>query len=238
MVYEDKDIQLAFEQSSEQIESFFKKIGNEYNLTEKQIILLINSTKDFIFFLKMNKNERIELEKQYNKEVRDKTLDQFKRLSKFYSENQDLVDYIAPMREKTRFHKLFKYRIKALKNSVKANKKIRAGENKILIFAMETLFFSLEDFDIKRTQQLDIVYKLFKEFNFDDYGTEYHSKKFDFGEYEQKGRIRKQFQAPILANRMDYDELFEKLTSQKREYLKTSKGKEWRDFTYGRRKPE
>ena len=67
----------------------------------------------------MDKTERIEAEIQFNEENRSKIKDKLTRLKKFYSVNKDLVDEIAPSREKERFHKIIKRKIKSLEKNLK-----------------------------------------------------------------------------------------------------------------------
>ena len=130
----------------------------------------------------MDKTERIEAEIQFNEENRSKIKDKLTRLKKFYSANQDLVDEIAPSREKERFHKIIQHKINSLEKDLEFDSKSRAGENKGVVFALRDLIYCLEDFDFPRTKQIDIVYDLFKEFNFDDYGKETHTKEILIGE--------------------------------------------------------
>lgn len=234
MFPEDKDLQLAFENSREQIESFFNGLKSEYNLTEKQKKKLVISVKDLIYFLKLNKSDRVEIEIEFNKESRDENIDKYKRLNKFYTENKDLVDYIAPITEKSRFHKLFKYKIEMLEKSIKDSKKTRSGENKIIVYELQYLFFNLEKFNISRTKQLDIVYKLFKEFKFDDFGA---STLPNFNEREYKERIRKHFQTPILKDLLEEELINKHKKPALEKFRKTPKYREMVDIIFGRRPP-
>ena len=176
MVYSDEEILKSFEQSKDKVISLFNRISNDHGFTNDQTDTLVNSVKHLIYFLKMDKTERLDAEIQYNKENRSKIKDRLKRLKKFYSANHDLVDEIAPSREKERFHKIIQHKIDSLEESLKFDSKSRAGENKGVVFALRDLIYCLEDFDFPRTKQIDIVYELFKEFDFDDYGKETHTK--------------------------------------------------------------
>ncbi len=74
---------------------------------------------------------------------------------------------------------------------------------------------------------------MFKEFDFDDYGKEYHTKDTIIGELEQKERIRKHFQAKIL---QEYEQFisFKKYMDENRERIfNTPESKEARDLIFG-----
>jgi hypothetical protein len=55
---------------------------------------------------------------------------------------------------------------------------------------------------------VDIVYRLFVEYDLDDYGQEYSTKDEVIGEKEQKERIRIHFQQKAVKERKKYSELF------------------------------
>jgi|TARA_B100000959_G_scaffold203475_1_gene213109 uncharacterized protein YihD (DUF1040 family) len=233
MVYSDKEILDSFEQYKDELLSFFNRISKEYGFNKKQTKILFDSVKHLVYFLKMDKTERIEAEIQFNEENRSKIKDKLTRLKKFYSANKDLVDEIAPSREKERFHNIIKRKIKSLEKNLKIESKERAGSNKAVIFELRELFYRLDDFEFPRTKQIDLVYELFKEFDFDDYGKEYHTKDTIIGELEQKERIRKHFQAKIL---QEYEQFisFKKYMDENRERIfNTPESKEARDLIFG-----
>ncbi len=231
MVYSDKEILDSFEQYKDELLSFFNRISKEYGFNKKQTKILFDSVKHLVYFLKMDKTERIEAEIQFNEENRSKIKDKLTRLKKFYSANKDLVDEIAPSREKERFHKIIKRKIKSWEEMLASTE--RAGENKAVLFELRELFYRLDDFEFPRTKQIDLVYELFKEFDFDDYGKEYHTKDTIIGELEQKERIRKHFQAKIL---QEYEQFisFKKYMDENRERIfNTPESKEARDLIFG-----
>ena len=233
MIYSDEEILKSFEQSKDKVISFFNRISNDHGFTNDQTDTLVNSVKHLIYFLKMDKTERLDAEIQYNEENRSKIKD-LKRLKKIYSSNQDLVDKIAPSREKERFHKIIQRTIKSLENDLEFDSKSRAGENKGVVFALKDLIYCLEDFDFPRTKQIDIVYDLFKEFNFDDYGKETHTKEILIGEPEQKERIRKYFQSPLLKERKDLIKMNQYIQDNQDKLSNSPEGKEARDLIFGR----
>ena len=234
MVYSDEEILKSFEQSKDKVISFFNRISNDHGFTNDQTDTLVNSVKHLIYFLKMDKTERLDAEIQYNEENRSKIKDHLKRLKKFYSDDRDLVDEIAPSREKERFHKIIQRKIKTLENDLEFDSKSRSGENKGVVFALRDLIYCLEDFDFPRTKQIDIVYDLFKEFNFDDYGKETHTKEILIGEPEQKERIRKYFQSPLLKERKDLIKMNQYIQDNQDKLSNSSEGKEARDLIFGR----
>ena len=234
MVYSDEEILKSFEQSKDKVISFFNRISKNHGFTNDQTDSLIDSVKYLIYFLKMNKVDRLDAEIQYNKENRSKIKDKLKRLKKFYSANQDLVDEIAPWREKERFHKIIQHKIDSLEKSLEFDSKSRAGENKIVVFALMDLIYCFEDFDFPRTKQIDIVYELFKEFDFDDYGKETHTKEILIGEPEQKERIRKYFQSPILNERKELINMNQYIQDNQARLSNSPEAKEVRDLISGR----
>jgi uncharacterized protein YihD (DUF1040 family) len=234
MIYSDEEILKSFEQSKDKVISFFNRISKDHGFNNDQTDTLVNSVKYLIYFLKMDKTERLEAEIQYNKENRSKIKDRLKRLKKFYSANQDLVDEIAPWREKERFHKIIQHKIDSLEESLEFDSKSRAGENKIVVFALMDLIYCFEDFDFPRTKQIDIVYELFKEFDFDDYGKETHTKEILIGEPEQKERIRKYFQSPILNERKELINMNQYIQDNQDRLSNSPEAKEVRDLISGR----
>ena len=234
MVYSDEEILKSFKQSKDKVISFFNRISKNHGFTNDQTDSLIDSVKYLIYFLKMNKVDRLDAEIQYNEENRSKVKDKLKRLKKFYSANHDLVDEIAPWREKERFHKIIQHKIKSLEEDLEFDSKSRAGENKIVVFALMDLIYCFEDFDFPRTKQIDIVYELFKEFDFDDYGKETHTKEILIGEPEQKERIRKYFQSPILNERKELINMNQYIQDNQDRLSNSPEAKEVRDLISGR----
>ena len=234
MVYSDEEILKSFEQSKDKVISLFNRISNDHGFTNDQTDTLVNSVKHLIYFLKMDKTERLDAEIKYNEENRSEIKDKLKRLKKFYSANQDLVDEIAPRREKERFHKIIQHKIDSLEESLEFDSKSRAGENKIVVFALMDLIYCFEDFDFPRTKQIDIVYELFKEFDFDDYGKETHTKEILIGEPEQKERIRKYFQSPILNERKELINMNQYIQDNQDRLSNSPEAKEVRDLISGR----
>ena len=233
MVYSDEEILKSFEQSKDKVISFFNRISKDHGFNNDQTDTLVNSVKYLIYFLKMDKTERLEAEIQYNKENRSKIKDKLKRLKKFYSADHDLVDEIAPSREKERFHKIIQHKIDSLEKSLKNYSKSRAGENKGVVFALRDLIYCLEDYDFPRTKQIDIVYDLFKEFNFDDYGKETHTKEILIGKPEQKERIRKYFQSPLLNERKELIKMNQYIQDNQDRLSNSPEAKEARDLIFG-----
>ena len=234
MIYSDEEILKSFEQSKDKVISFFNRISNDHGFTNDQTDTLVNSVKHLIYFLKMDKTERLDAEIQYNEENRSKIKDHLKRFKKFYSDDRDLVDEIAPSREKERSHKIIQRTIKRLENDLEFDSKSRAGENKGVVFALRDLIYCLEDFDFPRTKQIDIVYDLFKEFNFDDYGKETHTKEILIGEPEQKERIRKYFQSPLLKERKELIKMNQYIKDNQYRLSNSPEAKEARDLILGR----
>ena len=112
--------------------------------------------------------------------------------------------------------------------------KKRAGENKAVEFSLRILFYRMEDLGIRRTDQINIIYELFKLFNYDDYGKEKHTIALDIGEREQKERIRKQFQATILKEYKQQRALLRYFENNREKIFNTPKAKEARDLIMGR----
>ena len=233
MVYSDEEILKSFEQSKDKVISFFNRISKDHGFNNDQTDTLVNSVKYLIYSLKMNKVERLDAEIQYNEENRSEIKDKLKRLKKFYSADHDLVDEIAPSREKERFHKIIQHKINSLEKDLEFDSKSRAGENKGVVFALRDLIYCLEDFDFPRTKQIDIVYELFKEFDFDDYGKETHTKEILIGKPEQKERIRKYFQSPLLNERKELIKMNQYIQDNQDRLSNSPEAKEARDLIFG-----
>ena len=231
MVYSDEEILDSFEQYKDEVLSFFNLISNEYGFNKEQTETLVHSVKHLVHFLTIDKTDRVEAEKQYNEENRKRIKDDLNKIKKFYE--GDMVDKVAPLREKKRFHKIFQQKIESLEKELELKSKERAGENKSVVFALRDLIFRLEDFVLPRTKQIDLVYELFKKFDFDDYGKEYHTKDILIGEYEQKERIRKQFQAIILQEYKQYSIVNELMDENRERILNTPESKEAYDLIIG-----
>ena len=233
MVYSDEEILKSFEQSKDKVISFFNRISKDHGFNNDQTDTLVNSVKYLIYFLKMDKTDRLDAEIQYNEENRSKIKDRLKRLKKFYSANHDLVDEIAPSREKERFHKIIQHKIKSLEEDLEFDSKSRAGENKGVVFALTDFIYRLEDFDFPRTKQIDLVFELFKEFGFGDYGEDIHTKDILIGEYEQKERIRKFFHAPILHGHKQLKKTMQYFKDNQDRLSNSPEAKEARDLIFG-----
>ena len=231
MVYSDKEILDSFEQYKDEVLSFFDPISKEYGFNEEQTETLVHSVKHLVHFLTMDKTDRVEAEKQYNEENRKRIKDDLNKIKKFYEGG--MVDKVAPLREKKRFRKIFQHKIESLEKELELKSKERAGENKSVVFALRDLIFRLEDFVLPRTKQIDLVYELFKKFDFDDYGKEYHTKDILIGEYEQKERIRKQFQAIILQEYKQYSIVNELMDENRERIFNTPESKEAYDLIIG-----
>ena len=102
MDYSDEEILKYFDQSRDKVISFFNRISKDHGFNNDQTDTLVNSVKHLIYFLKMDKTERLDAEIQYNEENCSKIKYKLKRLKKFNSRSLDLVDKMVPSREKGR----------------------------------------------------------------------------------------------------------------------------------------
>ena len=189
------EVKKSFQNNRQRLIEFFQNHG----YGEQQAEELTKSMKSAAFFLETHEYKRHDLEIEMRKEIKADLKKEIRALKNA----KPTVEQLVPQLD---WDEIFKVRYEQLEEH-KFNQ-TRAGKNKSLEMALEPLFWRLEKFAKRQTEQVNIVYDLFVEFGLDDYGKEYSSKDTVIGEKEQKERIRIHFQQKAMKERKKYAEQF------------------------------
>ena len=186
-------IEESYQNNRQRLIEFFQNHG----YGEQQAEELTKSMKSAAFFLETHEYKRHDLEIEMRKEIKA----DLKIEIESQKNAKPTIEQLVPQLD---WDEIFKVRYEQLEEH-KFNQ-TRAGKNKSLEMALEPLFWRLETFDIGQTEQVNIVYDLFVEFELDDYGEEYSTQDTLIGEKEQKERIRIHFQQKAMKERKQYAE--------------------------------
>ena len=189
------EVKKSFQNNRQRLIEFFQNHG----YVEQQAEELTESMKSAVFFLETHEYKRHDLEIEMRKEIKADLKIEIESLKNA----KPTIEQLVPQLD---WDEIFKVRYEQLEEH-KFNQ-TRAGKNKSLEMALEPLFWRLEKFAKRQTEQVNIVYDLFVEFGLDDYGKEYSSKDTVIGEKEQKERIRIHFQQKAMKERKKYAEQF------------------------------
>ena len=187
------EVKKSFQNNRQRLIEFFQNHG----YGEQQAEELTKSMKSAAFFLETHEYKRHDLEIEMRKEIKADLKIEIESLKNA----KPTIEQLVPQLD---WDEIFKVRYEQLEEH-KFNQ-TRAGKNKSLEMALEPLFWRLETFDIGQTEQVNIVYDLFVEFELDDYGEEYSTQDTLIGEKEQKERIRIHFQQKAMKERKQYAE--------------------------------
>lgn len=191
-------VKKSFQSNRQRLIEFFQNQDFDIQQAEE----LTSSMRNAVYFLETHEYERADIEIEIRKGIREglkKEIKELKSLAKHTSTLKKLVpdnnweEIFELQMHQYESHKFFT---------------TRAGKNKSLEMALEPLFWRLQKFGKGQTKQVDIVYRLFVEYDLDDYGQEYSTKDVLIGEKEQKERIRIHFQQKAVKERKKYSELF------------------------------
>ena len=155
-----KKVDDAYQNNRQRLIEFFQN----HDFDEEQAKQLAESMKRAVFFLDKHALDRVDIDKGLRKELKP-------RLEGKISRFQGLFEYIDELKElvpKIPWEYMIKFRI----NLIEGNWLIRtrAGVNQMLLMALAPLFWQLEDWGKGQTEQVDLVYNLFVEFELDNYG--------------------------------------------------------------------
>ena len=188
-------IEEAYQNNRQRLIDFFQHHG----YGEQQAEELSESMKVAVFFLETHAYDRHDLDIKMRKEKKapiKKEIEALKNAKPTLEQLVPQLDWDIIIEEALKPLEKHKFM------------QTRAGKNKSLEMALEPLFWRLEKFAKRQTEQVNIVYDLFVEFGLDDYGKEYSSKDTLIGEKEQKERIRIHFQQKAMKERKKYAEQF------------------------------
>ena len=190
----------AYQNNHQRLINFFQHHGYD----EQQAEQLTDSMKRAVYFLDKQLLDRVDIDKGLRKELKPRLKD---KISRFES----LLEYIGELKELVQilpWEYMIKFRIKLIEGDWLL--RTRAGANQILLMALFPLFWKLEEWEKGQSEQVDLVYNLFVEFKFDNYGKgseDYIRIKSELTEAEflQHENIRKHWQqVAIKANKQGF----------------------------------
>ena len=194
-----KAVDDAYIKNKDRLIKFFSDKGFD----KSESANLTNAMKNAVYFLETHEYDRHDIEISLRNEIKEQLASRKKEIASLLDGKQILKDIIPVMD----WDAILKSKIKLIENH--EFNKSRAGKNKSLQMALEPLFWRLARLQIGQSRQVNIVFDLFVEFDFDDYARDdYHTADQLLGKKEKKERIRKQFQQPAMKSRQKYATLF------------------------------
>ena len=190
----------AYQNNRQRLIGFFQN----HDFNEQQAEQLTDSMKRAVYFLDKQLLDRVDIDKGLRKELKPSLED---KISRF----QGLFEYVDELKELVQifpWEYMIKFRIKLIEGDWLL--RTRAGANQILLMALFPLFWKLEEWEKGQSEQVDLVYNLFVEFKFDNYGKgseDYIRIKSELTEAEflQHENIRKHWQqVAIKANKQGF----------------------------------
>jgi hypothetical protein len=184
-----KAVDNAYRKNKDRHIKFFSDRGFDKSESAK----LAHTLRNAVYFLENHEYDRHDIEIYLRNEIKKKLASRKKDILTLIDRKEILKD-IVPVMD---WDAILKLKIRLI-DEHELNTS-RAGKNKSLQMALEPLFWRLARLQIGQSRQVNIVYDLFVEFNFDDYARDdYHTADQLLGKKEKKERIRKQFQQPAM----------------------------------------
>lgn len=179
----------AYQSNRQRLIEFFQSHGFD----EPQAEQLAESMKRAVYFLDNPPLDRLDIDKGLRKELKQKLKDKISRFESLF----EYVDELKELVQILPWEYMIKFRIKLIEGDWLL--RTRAGANQILLMALFPLFWKLEEWEKGQSEQVDLVYNLFVEFKFDNYGKgseDYIRIKSELTEVEflQHENIRKHWQ--------------------------------------------
>ena len=179
----------AYQNNRQRLIEFFLSHGFD----EQQAEQLTASMKQAVYFLDNPPLDRLDIDKGLRKELKQKLKDKISRFESLF----EYVDELKELVQILPWEYMIKFRIKLIEGDWLL--RTRAGANQILLMALFPLFWKLEEWEKGQSEQVDLVYNLFVEFKFDNYGKgseDYIRIKSELTEVEflQHENIRKHWQ--------------------------------------------
>jgi len=194
-----KAVEDAYLKNKDRLIKFFSDKG--FNKSESAN--LAHTMRNAVYYLKTHEYDRHDLEISLRNEIKEELASRKKEIVSLMDSKNLLKDIIPEMD----WDAMLEFQIKLIDEH--EFNKTRAGKNKSLQMALEPLFWSFARLKIGQSRQVNIVFDLFEDFNFDDYARDdYHTPNQLLGKKEKKERIRKQFQQPAMKSRQGYAVLF------------------------------
>ena len=184
-----QQIDEAYQNNHQRLIEFFQGHGFD----EQQAEQLTDSMKQAVYFLDNPPLDRLDIDKGLRKELKQKLKDKISRFESLF----EYVDELKELVQILPWEYMIKFRIKLIEGNWLL--RTRAGANQILLMALFPLFWKLEEWEKGQSEQVDLVYNLFVEFKFDNYGKgseDYIRIKSELTEVEflQHENIRKHWQ--------------------------------------------
>lgn len=184
-----KKVDDAYQNNRQRLIKFFQSHGFD----EQQSEQLTASMKQAVYFLDNPPLDRLDIDKGLRKELKQKLKDKISRFESLF----EYVDELKELVQILPWEYMIKFRIKLIEGDWLL--RTRAGANQILLMALFPLFWKLEEWEKGQSEQVDLVYNLFVEFKFDNYGKgseDYIRIKSELTEAEflQHENIRKHWQ--------------------------------------------
>jgi ABC-type sulfate transport system substrate-binding protein len=195
-----KKVDDAYQNNRQRLIEFFQSHGFD----EQQAEQLTDSMKSAVYFLDNQPLDRLDIDKGLRKELKQKLKDKISRFESLF----EYVDELKELVQILPWEYMIKFRIKLIEGDWLL--RTRAGANQILLMALFPLFWKLEEWEKGQSEQVDLVYNLFVEFKFDNYGKgseDYIRIKSELTEAEflQHENIRKHWQqVAIKANKQGF----------------------------------
>ena len=194
-----KAVDDAYLKNKDRLIKFFSDKG--FNKSESAN--LAHTMRNAVYYLKTHEYDRHDLEISLRNEIKEELASRKKEIVSLMDSKNLLKDIIPEMD----WDAMLEFQIKLIDEH--EFNKTRAGKNKSLQMALEPLFWRFARLQIGQSRQVNIVFDLFEDFNFDDYARDdYHTPNQVLGKKEKKERIRKQFQQPAIKSRQKYVALF------------------------------
>ena len=194
-----KAVDDAYLKNKDRLIKFFSDKG--FNKSESTN--LAHTMRNAVYFLETHEHYRHDIEISLRNEIKEELASRKKEIVSLMDSKNLLKDIIPEMD----WDAMLEFQIKLIDEH--EFNKTRAGKNKSLQMALEPLFWSFARLKIGQSRQVNIVFDLFEDFNFDDYARDdYHTPNQLLGKKEKKERIRKQFQQTAMKSRQGYAVLF------------------------------
>ena len=155
-----QQIDEAYQNNHQRLIEFFQGHGFD----EQQAEQLTDSMKQAVYFLDNPPLDRLDIDKGLRKELKQKLKDKISRFESLF----EYVDELKELVQILPWEYMIKFRIKLIEGDWLL--RTRAGANQILLMALFPLFWKLEEWEKGQSEQVDLVYNLFVEFKFDNYG--------------------------------------------------------------------
>ena len=184
-----KKVDDAYQNNRQRLIEFFQSHGFD----EQQAEQLTDSMKQAVYFLDNPPLDRLDIDKGLRKELKQKLKDKISRFESLF----EYVDELKELVQILPWEYMIKFRIKLIEGDWLL--RTRAGATQLLLMALFPLFWKLEEWEKGQSEQVDLVYNLFVEFKFDNYGKgseDYIRIKSELTEVEflQHENIRKHWQ--------------------------------------------